>query len=335
MISRKYETIVGLFVVASLAALLIMVLIIAQQEGLWQARVSYRAVFKNTSGLKKGSEVRLSGVNVGNVTNIAIGPTGETTVTFEVASKYQDQIRQDSKASIGYIGLLGDRSLDLTAGSQVKPAIPPDGMVAAVEPLDLTDMLTRFTPHLENLQKVLANLAVITKNMADPKGNFNQMLAEIQSMARKINKGEGSLGMLVNDAALYQNSNQAMASANKFLGGLDSTQGFMGTLIHDPAFRDQAKKTLADLQEVMANWRQISAHLQDASKRFPEIAKKAEAFINNLGQASVGVKDLILTGQDFVSDADKVAEAAQKTWLLRSHVPKPRERTIRVERNIR
>ncbi len=36
MISRRYETIVGLFVVASLALLLIMVLIVAQQEGLWQ-----------------------------------------------------------------------------------------------------------------------------------------------------------------------------------------------------------------------------------------------------------------------------------------------------------
>jgi hypothetical protein len=37
MISRKYETVVGFFVVAALAALLIMVLIIAKQEGLWES----------------------------------------------------------------------------------------------------------------------------------------------------------------------------------------------------------------------------------------------------------------------------------------------------------
>jgi phospholipid/cholesterol/gamma-HCH transport system substrate-binding protein len=328
MISRKYETIVGLFVVGSLAALLIMVLIIAQQEGLWQERVAYRAVFKNISGLKKGSEVRLAGVNVGNVTGVAIGPTGETTVTFEVASRYRDQIRQDSRASIGYIGLLGDRSLDLTAGSQDKPITAPDGLVAAVEPLDIMEMLTRFTPHLENLQKVLANLATITKNMADPKGDFNQMLAEIGGVAKKINKGEGSLGMFVNDTALYQ-------STNKFIGDLSSTQGLIGTLANDPAFRDQAKKSLAELNGVLTDWRQISSRLEEASKRFPEIAKKAEGFMDNLGQASGGVRELVVSGQDFVSDANKVAEAAQKTWLLRSHVPKPQERTIRVERNIR
>ena len=67
MISKKYETIVGLFVVTSLVALLVMVLIIAREEGLWQDYIQYKAVFKNISGLKRGSEVRLAGVTVGSV----------------------------------------------------------------------------------------------------------------------------------------------------------------------------------------------------------------------------------------------------------------------------
>ena len=50
--SRRYETIVGIFVVASLVVLLIMVLIIARQEGLFQQYVEYKATFKNVSGLK-------------------------------------------------------------------------------------------------------------------------------------------------------------------------------------------------------------------------------------------------------------------------------------------
>ena len=116
MISHKYETIVGLFVVASLAALLIMVLIIARQEGLWQNYLEYQAVFKNISGLRVGSEVRLAGVVVGSVTNATVRSDGKILVTFEVLEKYRNQIRTDSVATIGMIGLLGDRSLDLAAG---------------------------------------------------------------------------------------------------------------------------------------------------------------------------------------------------------------------------
>ena len=76
MISRKYryETIVGFFVMVSLTALFIMVLIIARQEGLFQSYVGYQATFKNVSGLKPGSEVLLAGVAVGSVKGITIEP---------------------------------------------------------------------------------------------------------------------------------------------------------------------------------------------------------------------------------------------------------------------
>ena len=146
MIARRYETIVGIFVVASMAALLIMVLIMAQQEGLFQEYVKYRTIFKNVSGLKSGSEVHLAGVTVGNVLTITINPEGNIVVTFQVLKKNSDRIREDSRSTIGFMGLLGDKSLDLTSGSLSKPAIPPEGLVTSVEPLDITQLLARAAP---------------------------------------------------------------------------------------------------------------------------------------------------------------------------------------------
>ena len=148
MISRRYETTVGIFVIASLVALLVMVIIIARQEGLFQEYMQYRAIFKNVSGLKAGSEVHLAGVTVGNVKDITISPEGSTLVTFNVMLKYSDRVRADSQASIGYMGLLGEKSLDLTAGSLNQPTIPPEGWVASVEPLDITQMLANAGPGL-------------------------------------------------------------------------------------------------------------------------------------------------------------------------------------------
>ena len=117
MIARKYETIVGLFVVASMAALLVMVVIVARQEGLFQEYVTYRTIFKNVSGLKPGSEVHIAGVTVGNVLTTGINADGNIVVTFQVVKKYSDRVREDSRSTIGFMGLLGDKSLDLTAGT--------------------------------------------------------------------------------------------------------------------------------------------------------------------------------------------------------------------------
>ncbi len=334
MIPRKYETVVGMFVVASLIALLIMVLVVARQEGLFVDYVQYRAVFRNVSGLRPGSEVRLAGVQVGTVKETTVGADGRITVTFEVQEKHRYQIREDSRASIGYIGLLGDRSLDLTAGSPDKAPIPPNGQVAVVEPLDITEMLARASPYVETLQKILTNLASITDQLADPKGELYRFFGELRLISEKINKKEGTLGLLVNDPKLYQETTKAVTNAEKLLASLESGKGLMGALLHDPEFRAEAKKTLTDMRAVMARLRQTTEPLSAGVSRLPEMAKKLESFLDRLDRAAATLPDLVDTGIGALSDAEKAAQAAQRSWLLRRYVPKAEERTIRVEKEI-
>lgn len=335
MISRKYETIVGLFVVASLVALSIMVLIIAQEEGLWQDYIEYQVVFTNISGLKRGSEVRLAGVTVGSVKSATVRADGKILVTFEVLEKYKGRIREDSRASIGMIGLLGDRSLDLTAGSLDKPVMPEGGMLAGVEPLDLQELLARAAPSLENIQQLINNLVKITGRMAEPEGDFNLAIANFKETFQSINQGKGTLGLLVSDPVLYKEATETMAGIRKVTDSLSKSEGALGTVLHDPAFKAELQQTLKNFQEMAANLRQGSVPVGKVAAKLPGIFEKVESFLENLDKAGEGLPDLVITGQEAFSDADKVAEAAQKLWLLRRHVPKAKERTIRVERDIK
>lgn len=331
MISQRYETVVGLFVVATVAALLAMVLVIAQQEGLFQDYVPYQAVFKNVSGLKSGSEVHLAGVTVGNVKKVTISDDGSIVVNFEVVKKYSENIRQDSQASIGFQGLLGDKSLDLTVGLPDKSPVSPHGTVAAVEPLQVTEMLARIGPGLENMEKILNNLVAITGDIKDPTSNFGKSINELYEIIGKINRGKGSLGLFINDPKLYQESIQAMNSASKFMTAMEQGQGLLGTLMTDQAFKNQVQQTMGYLQTTSSNLSKSSADLREATTRLPEMAKKLDTFLTNLQRAGKGLPDLVTTGQVLVSDADKAAQAAQKTWLLRQHVPNPKEHTIRLD----
>jgi len=319
MKQRKYETIVGFFVVGSLAALLVMVLVIAQQERLWEKKVEYRAIFKNISGLKEGSEVRFAGLTVGNVKKIIIDPQGQLIVTFEVTGKYSSRIRQDSKATIGYQGLLGDKTLDLSAGSPDQPEIPAKGIVASVEPLDITEMITKAQPALENLQKILGNLASISESLTNPDSGFNKSMDELGQIVTKVNKGQGSLGQFLNDPALYRDSAQAVASIRKVTGAVEEGKGAAGALVNDPTFKKEMLKTMTNLQE--------------GTSRFPELMKNAETFIQQLQRAGKALPGLVNSGTAMADDVDKAAKAAQKSWLLRRHVPQPKERTISIQGN--
>jgi phospholipid/cholesterol/gamma-HCH transport system substrate-binding protein len=335
MISQKYETIVGFFVVAALAALLIMVLIIARQEGLWQNYITYEAVFKNISGLRVGSEVRLAGVVVGSVTKTTVRTDGKILVTFEVLERYRQQIREDSMATIGMIGLLGERSLDLTAGTPEKPILPPGGLVAGTEPLDLQELMSRAAPSLEAIHKTFTNLAKLTESMDNPKGDFKVALANIREISKKINQGEGTMGMLLSDPELYKHTMATVVSAQKLMDSLNNPKGTLGMVVHDPAFRAELQKTLKNFSAISANLRQGSMPLSEALAKLPAIIAKVQSFLKNLDQAGEGLPELVDTGQTALSDVDTFVKGAQKLPLVRRYVPKPKERTIRMEHEAR
>ena len=319
MISQKYryETIVGFFVMVSLTALFIMVLIIARQEGLFQSYMEYQAIFKNVSGLKPGSEVHLAGVTVGNVKEIIIEPAGNTKVTFNVIRRYSDQIREDSQASIGFMGLLGDKSLDLSAGSSGKAAIPPNGPVATIEPLDMTQLLARAGPSLENLQKILDNLAKISDSLVGKEGSMLNAFDQLKEILGKINQGQGSLGMILNDPKLYHETTATMSSARKVFADMGQSKGALGTLIYDPKFKAQMEQSMGSIKDGLAP--------------LPEISKKLDELMSKLNQAGKGLPELMTSGGTMVNDVDRTAKAAQKSWLLRSHVPQPQEHTIHLD----
>ncbi len=331
MIARKYETIVGLFVVASLAALLIMVVIVAQQEGLFQEYVTYRTVFKNVSGLKAGSEVHLAGVTVGNVVSTAINPDGNIMVTFQVLKKYSSQIREDSRSTIGFMGLLGDKSLDLTPGTPQTNPIPPEGIVKSVEPIDITQLLSRAGPTLDDLQKVISNLVSLTDELAEPGGDVKKILSEIKGIVGKINNGQGTVGKMVNDPRLYQDAVQAMGQLRKIADDIDKGKGLFGTLLHDQAFREQAVKAMTEMHATFANLNKSSADLKEAVARLPDMAKHLENFLVNLNRAGKSLPGFVIQGESAFADFETTNKAIQQNWLLRRNVPKPQEHTIRMD----
>jgi len=60
----------------------------------------------------------------------------------------------------------------------------------------------------DNLNSIFTNLAAVSDTLANAHiaetiSNVNRVMSEIGGITEKINKGEGSLGMLVNNDSLY------------------------------------------------------------------------------------------------------------------------------------
>jgi phospholipid/cholesterol/gamma-HCH transport system substrate-binding protein len=117
MTKKGIETLVGLFVLLGMLAMVFLALQAANLGSFNQVGDSYtvQARFDNIGGLKARAPVRSAGVTVGRVTRITLDPqTFQGVVTMQIQRDFQ--FPKDSSAKILTSGLLGDQYVGLDPG---------------------------------------------------------------------------------------------------------------------------------------------------------------------------------------------------------------------------
>ncbi|MFT5675753.1 MAG: phospholipid/cholesterol/gamma-HCH transport system substrate-binding protein [Paraglaciecola sp.] len=121
MTSRKAEIFVGLFVVITICAGLMLSLKVANQgiSGQTETYVLY-AKFDNIGGLKERSAVKVGGVVVGRVDSITLNAEDYTPVVGLSISKEYNQFPETSSVSILTSGLLGEQYVGFQPGFSIE-----------------------------------------------------------------------------------------------------------------------------------------------------------------------------------------------------------------------
>lgn len=117
MESRKVEILVGIFVAATIVALVFLALRVASNTDITRGSTyTLTASFDNIGGLKVRSPVKIGGVTVGRVTRIYLeGDYYEPVVEMQISTNY-DQLPETSTVSVLTSGLLGEQYLGVEPG---------------------------------------------------------------------------------------------------------------------------------------------------------------------------------------------------------------------------
>jgi len=87
---------------------------------------------------------------------------------------------------------------------------------------NIESITENFRKNDENISNILANFSSISDtlaraNLAGTLSNVNSVLSRIAAITEKIDSGQGSLGLLVNDQKLYDNLNKSAAQLNALI----------------------------------------------------------------------------------------------------------------------
>src|SRR5262249_2806610 len=130
----------GIFIVFALAVLAAGVFMIGDRQLLFSSTYRLKATFKNVSGLNGGAEVRVGGIHKGTVKGIQlpVAPGGEMTVLMTMDASTRKVIRTDSVASIETEGLLGNKYVEVSFGSDSAPEVRDGNSIRGATALDIS-----------------------------------------------------------------------------------------------------------------------------------------------------------------------------------------------------
>src|SRR5260370_20182985 len=110
------------------------------EQRFWERKVQYEVHFTRTGGLQTGAQVSLNGVPIGTVVELRFPPDPAVSyiqVLVNVKGNLAPRVRENTVASIRTIGLLGDRYIELSAGTLASPPVAPGGLIPSTDPADI------------------------------------------------------------------------------------------------------------------------------------------------------------------------------------------------------
>ncbi len=300
---RQMQLRIGALVLAAIVLFVAFVLSVGRRSALFEGRYSLWTSFTSTEGLAVGAPVRLAGVTVGNVTRIGFSPDPKNRriiLTLSVEQRVQDRIREDSVASIGTIGLVGDKVLDITVGSIDRPVLVKGGRLASVDPIDYSALLQKGDQILDHVAKIGASLDEFLAGgeTATGKRNLNETMRSLRNTVVEVEKGQGLLHDVIygkEGADLLGRVDRIAQSLERTARAIETEHGLLHALIYTPQ-----EDTVGRLSRALAGLDDLVREAREGRGLLHTLIydPQATAFLTRLNRTSEELETLVRSARD-------------------------------------
>ncbi len=288
---------VGITVVAASIVFLLLVFLMSGSGGLFTKKIILKSYFFDAQGLRVGAPVRLSGVDIGNVSQIRIVPNqplAPVEVTMKINTKYRFNLKKDSRTLLSTAGVLGETYINIDSSKATGPEVRPGDVLPTSEEPGYQDVMRSTQNALQNMQALLARMDRIVAFVESGQGSvgkliydaalynrLNATVNDFQKLVGAIAQGQGSLGKLIVSDDLYNKASASLEKINVLIDDLNAGKGTAGKLLKDPSLYDTAHETVANFKQLTDDINSGKGALGTLTKD-QEFAKKLQNTMNRI-----------------------------------------------------
>jgi phospholipid/cholesterol/gamma-HCH transport system substrate-binding protein len=299
----------GVFVVVGILLFIVVIYVIGINRNLFGSNFILNSQFKNVNGLKVGSNVRLSGINIGTVSKIEFLSDSLVLVRLLIKDEVQQFIKIDALASIGSDGLVGDKVLIIAPGTNSKSIVSNNGIIASRSSIEIDDIMESAKKSAKNAEVITKQLANFSFKMNDKNGFLSKLLTDIK-FSNSIDKTIQNLEFSSNEIA-------------KFTPKINDSNGLINKLLVDEDFTKKVDITLTNLQKSSSDLAVFTSKINNDSNVLSKLIdnkRLGNSVDTTITKIEVGAKGVI-----------EIENAAKSNFFLRGYFKKKKRNEDKIK----
>jgi len=250
---------VGVVVIVSLVILGFTILYIGGGGGSpFSRHYVVKALMSDVNGLKSGAPVRVGGVEVGSVTSVGFAGAsaqGLVEVEMRLDRHVKGRITTDSQATLGSLGLLGEKAVDITSSAR-GTAVEDGGLVRAAAEDPFKGLLSDASESTAHIRRILARMdageGFIGKALRDEDlyTRMADVSARLQNVTRRLESQDGPLGRMINDREMSDRLASSVKGIDAVVARIQAGDGSLGALSKDDALARDLKSVASNLSDL-------------------------------------------------------------------------------------
>ncbi|MDH4162579.1 MAG: MlaD family protein [Nitrospirota bacterium] len=253
---RRSEIRAGIFLLSAFAILVVMVFAVSDIQSLFKKKKEMKVVFSFSDGIEKNAQVRISGIKVGKVTDIRVNPDKGDQVELSLSVFSDAVVREDSKAAIKSLGLVGGKYVELTSGTSTAKMLKEGSVIKGEESLKMEDLTKAGMEVVNKLKNIAANLDRIA---GDPEMavKIKATIANVQDVTANVKTMTSSKDEV---AAALKTLPEMIKKLDESIANLRDVSAKTDVLMGEN--RKQVDATMENMKEVSDNIKDFTAEVK-------------------------------------------------------------------------
>lgn len=204
-------------------------------------------------------------------------------VKLEIRSEHRDWIRRDSHISLGSVGLLGDKYIEISLGRSAEgPAVEtemvegflwdaerPVVLITGRPQAGFAELITGANDIVTNFGNIELALEDLLARFSEGEGTVGRFFVEddfyrnlnaavqgaratvvtANNLLKETREGGGTFSKLIQDSGIHDQISDSVGRLQRIIGEIEAGQGGIGKFIKDPSLYDQTREVMASVNE--------------------------------------------------------------------------------------